>query len=191
MDQDQIRSKVAALRTIVVTQMQGVSSDPVGLTMEYYSGTHLKTTHPTPNLKFILDTASHVHICNDFAAFRQLENSDTPISWMKRNNTIQADIGIVAITTTNHMALTTGDVHMFLTCRYVKDSDYNVLSQPKLVKDYNMHVEYSFDMRYCYVGNHQATLKFCLQNDDFYHLETTILPSIPFEPAPQFVRNFN
>jgi hypothetical protein len=167
MDQDQIRSKVAALRTIVVTQMQGVSSDPVGLTMEYYSGTHLKTTHPTSNLKFILDTASHVHICNDFAA------------------------GIVAITTTNHMALTTGDVHMFLTCRYVKDSDYNVLSQPKLVKDYNMHVEYSFDMRYCYVGNHQATLKFCLQNDDFYHLETTILPSIPFEPAPQFVRNFN
>jgi hypothetical protein len=107
---------------------------------------------------------------------------------MQRNQSIQTEIGIVDITTENHL-VDNGDVRLFLICNYVENSDYNILSQPKLVKDYNMHVEYSQDMQHCYMGNHRAMLRFSLREDDFYHLNATVLPSVPFEPAPQFVRN--
>ena len=46
-------------------------------------------------------------------------------------------------------------------------------------------------MQLCYVGNREVVLKSVLGDDHFYHLSTTILQEIAFEPAPQIIRNFN
>lgn len=86
---------------------------------------------------FILDNASHVRVCNDFAAFRNLDHESSPISWMRRASMVQSCVGEMVVTAANER-VAGGSVHLYITSYLVEDSDYSILSQPKLVRDFGM-----------------------------------------------------
>jgi hypothetical protein len=196
MNQDDMASKVTVLRANVISSRDGLAPDPAALYIE--NGQHARTNGDTMDIEmrcfeldFILDSASHVHVCNDFHAFRSVDSERVPLTWMSSNAQMQTTTGMVVVSTDN-LVSTGASCNLYLTCHLVRDSDYNILSQAKLVRDFNMRVAYSEDMKSCYLKRQDppVILKFVQGVDGFYHLEANVVPDFPFQPAPQVIRNF-
>ena len=169
----------------IIPELTGYRLEPNGAINGWLEGE--ENEHRT-NILFVLDGTSEAHICKAFTAFRSFTNETLPVYGIQQRRSFIADCGQVALKTINNNRAGEA-VNLYLSCRYIQESSYNIISLQKLRVDFGMEIEFSSDRIKCYVKNNQFTLLFEKNDNGLYVSNMMILPEYAFEPSPDVIIN--
>ena len=112
-------------------------------------------------VKFILDNASLVNICNDLSTFIRM-TSASRIRWYRSGSAIERATGQIAIAVKDSNSGQFSRIE--LESIYDPSADVNLLSQDKLMKDFGMTMSITPNNLKCWMKNSQISIQFDKMN---------------------------
>ena len=154
-EQDEDESKPPAKKTITTKLKWG--PDVRKVSMLNAGNEKCENYSNFSQLKFILDNASLVNICNDLSAFIRM-TSTTRIRWYRSGSAIERATGQIAIAVKDSNSGQFSRIE--LDSIYDPSADVNLLSQDKLMKDFGMAMSITLNNLKCWMKNSQISIQF-------------------------------